>query len=148
MRMFEWGHSQQILCFRSPGNCRVTRIRFNHQGNKVRSKAFAWFQNSRRHIPRFPPVLPVSPVLHRRPPELRQLVSSMRARSSPKPSSLPELPPHYLFSPFTVSFSESSLLSSFSLKEKLFLSRGAEGLPILFISSLHEDIDFCLLAWE
>lgn len=55
VRMFEWGHSQQILCFRSPGNCRVTRIRFNHQGNKVRSKAFAWFQNSRRHIPRSPP---------------------------------------------------------------------------------------------
>uniref|UniRef100_A0A3P9AEL0 RAVE complex protein Rav1 C-terminal domain-containing protein n=1 Tax=Esox lucius TaxID=8010 RepID=A0A3P9AEL0_ESOLU len=34
VRMFEWGHSQQIICFRSPGNCRVTRIRFNHQGNK------------------------------------------------------------------------------------------------------------------
>ncbi|KAL0979806.1 hypothetical protein UPYG_G00189980 [Umbra pygmaea] len=34
VRMFEWGHSQQITCFRSPGNCRVTRIRFNHQGNK------------------------------------------------------------------------------------------------------------------
>ncbi|XP_029686148.1 dmX-like protein 1 isoform X2 [Takifugu rubripes] len=34
VRMFEWGHSQQILCFRSPGNSRVTRIRFNHQGNK------------------------------------------------------------------------------------------------------------------
>lgn len=55
VRMFEWGHSQQILCFRSPGNCRVTRIRFNHQGNKVRSKACAWFQNSRRRIPRSPP---------------------------------------------------------------------------------------------
>uniref|UniRef100_A0A8C7ZS02 Dmx like 1 n=1 Tax=Oryzias sinensis TaxID=183150 RepID=A0A8C7ZS02_9TELE len=35
VRMFEWGHSQQITCFRSPGNSRVTRIRFNHQGNKV-----------------------------------------------------------------------------------------------------------------
>uniref|UniRef100_A0A8C5GTE0 RAVE complex protein Rav1 C-terminal domain-containing protein n=1 Tax=Gouania willdenowi TaxID=441366 RepID=A0A8C5GTE0_GOUWI len=35
VRMFEWGHSQQIICFRSPGNSRVTRIRFNHQGNKV-----------------------------------------------------------------------------------------------------------------
>lgn len=34
--MFEWGHSQQITCFRSPGNSRVTRIRFNYQGNKVR----------------------------------------------------------------------------------------------------------------
>ncbi|XP_041855596.1 dmX-like protein 1 isoform X2 [Melanotaenia boesemani] len=34
VRMFEWGHSQQITCFRSPGNSRVTRIRFNHQGNK------------------------------------------------------------------------------------------------------------------
>ncbi|XP_057211721.1 dmX-like protein 1 [Triplophysa rosa] len=34
VRMFEWGHSQQITCFRSPGNCRVTRIRFNYQGNK------------------------------------------------------------------------------------------------------------------
>nr|XP_061804527.1 dmX-like protein 1 [Nerophis lumbriciformis] len=34
VRMFEWGHSQQIICFRSPGNSRVTRIRFNHQGNK------------------------------------------------------------------------------------------------------------------
>lgn len=37
VRMFEWGHSQQIICFRSPGNSRVTRIRFNHQGNKVTS---------------------------------------------------------------------------------------------------------------
>lgn len=37
VRMFEWGHSQQIICFRSPGNSRVTRIRFNHQGNKVRT---------------------------------------------------------------------------------------------------------------
>uniref|UniRef100_A0A7N9AQC1 Dmx like 1 n=1 Tax=Mastacembelus armatus TaxID=205130 RepID=A0A7N9AQC1_9TELE len=35
VRMFEWGHSQQIICFRSPGNSRVTRIRFNHQGNKT-----------------------------------------------------------------------------------------------------------------
>lgn len=35
VRMFEWGHSQQIICFRSPGNSRITRIRFNHQGNKV-----------------------------------------------------------------------------------------------------------------
>ncbi|KAG8456272.1 hypothetical protein GDO86_002166 [Hymenochirus boettgeri] len=34
VRMFEWGHSQQITCFRSGGNSRVTRIRFNHQGNK------------------------------------------------------------------------------------------------------------------
>ncbi|XP_076859615.1 dmX-like protein 1 isoform X2 [Brachyhypopomus gauderio] len=34
VRMFEWGHSQQIVCFRSPGNSRVTRIRFNYQGNK------------------------------------------------------------------------------------------------------------------
>ncbi|XP_029115252.1 dmX-like protein 1 isoform X2 [Scleropages formosus] len=34
VRMFEWGHSQQIICYRSPGNSRVTRIRFNHQGNK------------------------------------------------------------------------------------------------------------------
>lgn len=34
VRMFEWGHSQQIVCFRSPGNSRVTRIRFSHQGNK------------------------------------------------------------------------------------------------------------------
>ncbi|XP_055017925.1 dmX-like protein 1 [Boleophthalmus pectinirostris] len=34
VRMFEWGHSQQIICFRSPGNSRVTRIRFSHQGNK------------------------------------------------------------------------------------------------------------------
>ncbi|XP_063310187.1 dmX-like protein 1 isoform X1 [Pelobates fuscus] len=34
VRMFEWGHSQQITCFRSAGNPRVTRIRFNHQGNK------------------------------------------------------------------------------------------------------------------
>lgn len=37
VRMFEWGHLQQIICFRSPGNSRVTRIRFNHQGNKVRT---------------------------------------------------------------------------------------------------------------
>ncbi|XP_048835403.1 dmX-like protein 1 isoform X1 [Brienomyrus brachyistius] len=34
VRMFEWGHSQQIICYRSPGNSRVTRVRFNHQGNK------------------------------------------------------------------------------------------------------------------
>ncbi|XP_064153309.1 dmX-like protein 1 isoform X1 [Anguilla rostrata] len=34
VRMFEWGHSQQIICFRSPGNSRVTRLRFNYQGNK------------------------------------------------------------------------------------------------------------------
>nr|XP_003199081.3 dmX-like protein 1 [Danio rerio] len=34
VRMFEWGHSQQITCYRSPGNSRVTRIRFNYQGNK------------------------------------------------------------------------------------------------------------------
>uniref|UniRef100_A0A671L0G7 DmX-like protein 1 n=1 Tax=Sinocyclocheilus anshuiensis TaxID=1608454 RepID=A0A671L0G7_9TELE len=34
VRMFEWGHSQQITCFRSPGNSRVTRIHFNYQGNK------------------------------------------------------------------------------------------------------------------
>uniref|UniRef100_A0AAY4DLG9 RAVE complex protein Rav1 C-terminal domain-containing protein n=1 Tax=Denticeps clupeoides TaxID=299321 RepID=A0AAY4DLG9_9TELE len=34
VRMFEWGHAQQITCFRSPGNSRVTRIRFNYQGNK------------------------------------------------------------------------------------------------------------------
>ncbi|KAM4710002.1 dmX-like protein 1 isoform 2-T2 [Discoglossus pictus] len=34
VRMFEWGHNQQITCFRSGGNSRVTRIRFNHQGNK------------------------------------------------------------------------------------------------------------------
>uniref|UniRef100_A0A8C4RWD8 Dmx like 1 n=1 Tax=Erpetoichthys calabaricus TaxID=27687 RepID=A0A8C4RWD8_ERPCA len=34
VRMFEWGHSQQIICFRPPGNSRVTRLRFNYQGNK------------------------------------------------------------------------------------------------------------------
>nr|XP_014352268.1 PREDICTED: dmX-like protein 1 [Latimeria chalumnae] len=34
VRMFEWGHSQQIICFRPPGSSRVTRIRFNHHGNK------------------------------------------------------------------------------------------------------------------
>uniref|UniRef100_A0A8C5MH23 Dmx like 1 n=1 Tax=Leptobrachium leishanense TaxID=445787 RepID=A0A8C5MH23_9ANUR len=34
VRMFEWGHTQQITCFRNAGNSRVTRIRFNHQGNK------------------------------------------------------------------------------------------------------------------
>nr|XP_020024117.1 dmX-like protein 1 isoform X3 [Castor canadensis] len=34
VRMFEWGHSQQITCFRSAGNARVTRMRFNYQGNK------------------------------------------------------------------------------------------------------------------
>ncbi|XP_048359644.1 dmX-like protein 1 isoform X1 [Sphaerodactylus townsendi] len=34
VRMFEWGHSQQITCFRSGGNSRITRIRFNYQGNK------------------------------------------------------------------------------------------------------------------
>ncbi|XP_019410499.1 PREDICTED: dmX-like protein 1 isoform X3 [Crocodylus porosus] len=34
VRMFEWGHAQQITCFRSGGNSRVTRMRFNHQGNK------------------------------------------------------------------------------------------------------------------
>ncbi|XP_064222283.1 dmX-like protein 1 isoform X3 [Aotus nancymaae] len=34
VKMFEWGHSQQITCFRSGGNSRVTRMRFNYQGNK------------------------------------------------------------------------------------------------------------------
>ncbi|GCB69975.1 hypothetical protein scyTo_0012523, partial [Scyliorhinus torazame] len=34
VRMFEWGHSQQLACFRPSGNSRITRIRFNHQGNK------------------------------------------------------------------------------------------------------------------
>ncbi|NWU93298.1 DMXL1 protein, partial [Upupa epops] len=34
VRMFEWGHAQQITCFRSAGNSRVTRMRFNYQGNK------------------------------------------------------------------------------------------------------------------
>ncbi|XP_063820250.1 dmX-like protein 1 isoform X2 [Pseudophryne corroboree] len=34
VRMFEWGHAQQITCFRTGGNSRVTRIKFNHQGNK------------------------------------------------------------------------------------------------------------------
>ncbi|NXS53467.1 DMXL1 protein, partial [Brachypteracias leptosomus] len=34
VRMFEWGHAQQIQCFRSGGNSRVTRMRFNYQGNK------------------------------------------------------------------------------------------------------------------
>ncbi|KAJ7424473.1 Dmx like 1 [Pitangus sulphuratus] len=35
VRMFEWGHAQQITCFRSGGNSRVTRMRFNYQGNKM-----------------------------------------------------------------------------------------------------------------
>ncbi|KAJ7426748.1 DmX-like protein 1 [Willisornis vidua] len=35
VRMFEWGHAQQIACFRSGGNSRVTRMRFNYQGNKT-----------------------------------------------------------------------------------------------------------------
>ncbi|KAF4795583.1 hypothetical protein TURU_091880 [Turdus rufiventris] len=35
VRMFEWGHAQQITCFRSGGNSRVTRMRFNYQGNKT-----------------------------------------------------------------------------------------------------------------
>ncbi|XP_075692421.1 dmX-like protein 1 isoform X2 [Rhinoderma darwinii] len=34
VRMFEWGHGQQITCFRTGGNSRITRIKFNHQGNK------------------------------------------------------------------------------------------------------------------
>ncbi|NWY59693.1 DMXL1 protein, partial [Chionis minor] len=34
VRMFEWGHAQQITCFRASGNSRVTRMRFNYQGNK------------------------------------------------------------------------------------------------------------------
>ncbi|KAM5192027.1 dmX-like protein 1 [Mantella aurantiaca] len=34
VRMFEWGHAQQITCFRTGGNSRVTRIKFNYQGNK------------------------------------------------------------------------------------------------------------------
>ncbi|NWR59129.1 DMXL1 protein, partial [Bucorvus abyssinicus] len=34
VRMFEWGHAQQITCFRSGGNARVTRMRFSYQGNK------------------------------------------------------------------------------------------------------------------
>ncbi|POI22540.1 hypothetical protein CIB84_013712 [Bambusicola thoracicus] len=35
VRMFEWGHAQQITCFRPGGNSRVTRMRFNYQGNKT-----------------------------------------------------------------------------------------------------------------
>ncbi|XP_069818776.1 dmX-like protein 1 isoform X1 [Dendropsophus ebraccatus] len=34
VRMFEWGHAQQITCFRTSGNSRITRLKFNHQGNK------------------------------------------------------------------------------------------------------------------
>ncbi|XP_040277604.1 dmX-like protein 1 [Bufo bufo] len=34
VRMFEWGHAQQITCFRTGGNSRITRIKFTHQGNK------------------------------------------------------------------------------------------------------------------
>ncbi|XP_072137542.1 dmX-like protein 1 isoform X4 [Mobula birostris] len=34
VRIFEWGHSHQLACFRPSGNSRITRIRFNHQGNK------------------------------------------------------------------------------------------------------------------
>ncbi|XP_056393355.1 dmX-like protein 1 isoform X2 [Hyla sarda] len=34
VRMFEWGHAQQITCFRTGGNTRITRLKFNHQGNK------------------------------------------------------------------------------------------------------------------
>ncbi|XP_048383976.2 dmX-like protein 1 isoform X5 [Stegostoma tigrinum] len=34
VRMFEWGHSHQLACFRPSGSSRITRIRFNHQGNK------------------------------------------------------------------------------------------------------------------
>ncbi|XP_043915100.1 dmX-like protein 1 [Protopterus annectens] len=34
IRMFEWGHSQHIASFRSGGNSRITRLRFNHHGNK------------------------------------------------------------------------------------------------------------------
>ncbi|NXX75779.1 DMXL1 protein, partial [Urocolius indicus] len=34
VRMFEWGHAQQITCFRSGGSSRVTRMRFTYQGNK------------------------------------------------------------------------------------------------------------------
>uniref|UniRef100_A0A670XTY4 Dmx like 1 n=1 Tax=Pseudonaja textilis TaxID=8673 RepID=A0A670XTY4_PSETE len=34
VRMFEWGHSQQLAFFRSGGNSRITRMRFNYQGNK------------------------------------------------------------------------------------------------------------------
>lgn len=40
VRMFEWGHAQQITCFRSGGNSRVTRMRFNYQGNKVTRGCF------------------------------------------------------------------------------------------------------------
>uniref|UniRef100_A0A3Q2DCI4 Dmx like 1 n=1 Tax=Cyprinodon variegatus TaxID=28743 RepID=A0A3Q2DCI4_CYPVA len=43
VRMFEWGHSQQIICFRGPGHSRVTRIRFNHQGNKVSASHTRYF---------------------------------------------------------------------------------------------------------
>lgn len=44
--MFEWGHAQQITCFRSGGNSRVTRMRFNYQGNKVTDKMLLYSLSS------------------------------------------------------------------------------------------------------
>ncbi|KAF5905311.1 dmX-like protein 1 isoform X1, partial [Clarias magur] len=57
VRMFEWGHSQQIICFRSPGNSRVTRIRFNYQGNKfgivdADGALSLWQTNTSGHTPK------------------------------------------------------------------------------------------------
>ncbi|NXK46663.1 DMXL1 protein, partial [Chauna torquata] len=46
VRMFEWGHAQQITCFRSGGNSRVTRMRFNYQGNKVTDRIFSIYTKS------------------------------------------------------------------------------------------------------
>lgn len=129
VRMFEWGHSQQILCFRSPGNTRVTRIRFNHQGNKVRKEPNALSAPLETHslpsalVGRSPPSSFRCCRLKASPPVLsvRPLVSpsSLRAQTacslheSDVVSSPPKLLPHYLLSVLSLfSFSESSFLSS------------------------------------
>uniref|UniRef100_A0A3Q2U785 Dmx-like 2 n=1 Tax=Fundulus heteroclitus TaxID=8078 RepID=A0A3Q2U785_FUNHE len=38
VRMFEWNRPQQLICFRQAGNARITRLYFNSQGNKVRTR--------------------------------------------------------------------------------------------------------------
>lgn len=53
VRMFEWGHAQQITCFRSGGNSRVTRMRFNYQGNKVNGRMLLYLPSTPTPAPQY-----------------------------------------------------------------------------------------------